>query len=89
LVWTISTTTLRQTVTPEAMIGRVSAVLMTATFGARPIGAAIGAGVGAALGAPAAILVALACFAAQAAILLASPVSRLARLPEGPAPVRT
>lgn len=88
LVWTISTTTLRQTVTPEAMIGRTSAVLMTATFGARPIGAAIGAGVGAALGAPAAILVALICFAVQAAIILASPVPRLARLPDGPAPVR-
>ena len=53
LVWTISTTTLRQTVTPEAMISRTSVVLMTATFGARPIGAAIGAAVGAALGAPA------------------------------------
>ena len=43
ILWTIATTTLRQAVTPNAMLGRVSAVILTATFGARPVGALIGA----------------------------------------------
>lgn len=43
ILWTITTTTLRQAITPNAMLGRVSALVMTATFGARPVGAAIGA----------------------------------------------
>jgi predicted MFS family arabinose efflux permease len=43
VLWVIATTTLRQVVTPSAMLGRVSALIMTATYGARPIGAAIGA----------------------------------------------
>ena len=50
IIWTISTMTLRQAVTPNAMLGRVSALIMTATFGARPLGAAIGATVAAQLG---------------------------------------
>ena len=43
MLWTIGTTTLRQAVTPGHALGRVSAILLTATWGARPIGAAIGA----------------------------------------------
>ena len=52
ILWTISQTTLRQTVTPDALLGRVSALFMTASAGSRPIGAAIGAAVGAASGSP-------------------------------------
>src|SRR5690606_15481013 len=37
ILWTISTTTLRQAVTPPDMISRVSAVVMTLTYGARPV----------------------------------------------------
>jgi len=50
ILWTISQTTLRQTVTPGALLGRVSALVMTATAGVRPVGAAIGAAVGIAYG---------------------------------------
>jgi predicted MFS family arabinose efflux permease len=46
IVWAISTATLRQTVTPRELLGRASALSMTAT-GARPIGAALGAVLGA------------------------------------------
>src|SRR5207244_2934798 len=42
IIWVISTTTLRQTVTPSTLLGRVSAINVMAQ-GARPIGAAIGA----------------------------------------------
>ena len=82
IVWTIAQTTLRQAVTPDALLGRVSAVVTMATFGARPLGAAIGGYVGLRLGLPACIALASAGFVAQAAVVLTSPVPRLARLPE-------
>jgi len=82
LLWTISQTTLRQTITPDALLGRVSALFMTASAGARPIGAAIGGAVGAASGPEAAILLAALGFVVQALVITRSPVPRLARLPE-------
>ena len=42
ILWTISTTTLRQTVTPPDLLGRVSAINIMA-YGARPLGSALGA----------------------------------------------
>jgi predicted MFS family arabinose efflux permease len=82
ILWTISQTTLRQTVTPDALLGRVSALFMTASAGARPIGAAIGGAVGAASGPEAAILLAALGFMVQAFVIIWSPVPRLARLPD-------
>lgn len=78
--WTISTTTLRQLVTPPELLGRVSAVNIT-SYGARPIGAAIGALVGSWSGAEAALLVAVALFATQAWLAVSSPVVRLVQRP--------
>ena len=74
--WTISTTTLRQLVTPGRLLGRVSAINIT-SYGARPVGAAIGAGVGALAGAEAALLVASGLFLAQALMVMRSPLVRL------------
>jgi predicted MFS family arabinose efflux permease len=82
VIWVISTTTLRQAVTPAALLGRVSAVILMATWGTRPIGAAIGALIGASYGAEACLMVAAIGFLIQAAIILTSPVPRLARQPE-------
>ena len=45
ILWVISTTTLRQSVTPPHLLGRVSAINIMA-YGARPLGAALGALVG-------------------------------------------
>lgn len=81
ILWTISTTTLRQTVTPPELLGRVSAINILA-YGARPAGAGIGALVGGTWGAEACLLVALAGFFLQAAVILASPVVHLTRQPE-------
>ena len=53
ILWTISSTTLRQTVTPQAVLGRVSALFLTVNMGARPLGAALGGLVGDAWGDPA------------------------------------
>ncbi len=82
IIWTISTTTLRQAVTPQALLGRVSAVLLMATWGARPIGAAIGAFIGATYGARACLVIAALGFLIQAAIILTSATARLTRQPE-------
>lgn len=82
ILWTIATTTLRQAVTPNALLGRVSAVIVTATFGARPVGALIGATLAARLGMEACLWLSSVGFAAQFVVLLASPVARLSRQPE-------
>ena len=85
IVWTITSTTLRQTVTPGAMLGRVSAMFLTVNMGARPLGAALGGLVGARWGEEASLWLALAGFALQAVLIAASPIRRLAHLP-APAP---
>lgn len=81
IIWTITSTTLRQTVTPNAMLGRVSAVFLTVNAGARPVGAALGGAVGAAWGEPACLVLALVGFVVQAAMILYSPLRALQVLP--------
>jgi len=81
VLWVISTTTLRQTVTPAHMLGRVSAIFLMAQ-GCRPIGAAIGAAVGAIWDMETCLIVAAAGFLLQALVILGSTVSRLTALPE-------
>ena len=80
IIWVISTATLRQTVTPPDLLGRVSAISITA-YGARPVGAAIGAFVGGLYGAEVCLAVAALGFLVQAVLILTSPVLRLARQP--------
>ena len=82
ILWTITTMTLRQAITPNAMLGRVSALVMTATFGARPVGAAIGAFVAARFGVAACLIVATGGFLIQLLVIAASPVPKLRGLPE-------
>jgi len=81
IIWVISTATLRQTITPRALLGRVSAINITA-YGARPVGAAIGAFVGGVYGAETCLVVAAFAFFIQAVVILTSPVPRLARQPQ-------
>ena len=85
ILWTISSTTLRQTVTPPAMLGRVSAIFLTVNMGARPLGAALGGVVGEVWGAPTCLWLALGGFAVQALLISQSPVRGLRRLPQGEA----
>jgi len=81
VIWVISTTTLRQAVTPEVLLGRVSALILMATWGARPIGAGLAAVIGGVYGAETCLAVATIGFAIQAAVILTSPVPRLVRQP--------
>lgn len=79
--WVISTTTLRQSIVPHHMLGRVSAIHVMA-FSARPVGALIGAVVGGLYGGKVCLFVAASGFALQAILMLMSPTVRLKRQPE-------
>ena len=81
VVWIVTTGTLRQTVTPRDLLGRVSAIDITA-YGARPVGAAIGAFVGAVYGVETCLVVAAIGFLVQALVIVCSPVLRLTQQPE-------
>ncbi len=81
MVWSITTMTLRQAVTPQSMLGRVSAVIVTATTGAAPVGAVVGAGVASTLGVGACLVLASAGFLVQLAIIATSPARRLQHQP--------
>ncbi|MBP0593068.1 MFS transporter [Paraburkholderia sp. LEh10] len=83
ILWTVGSTTLRQAITPASMMGRVSALNSTATYGARPLGALLGAAISAHLGMDACLVAAALGFAVQASIIVMSPAARLARIPEG------
>lgn len=84
IIWTITTTTLRQSLTPDAMLGRVSSVFLAANAGSRPVGAALGAVVGAQWGEAACLWLALAGFALQAWLIVDSSLKRLDALPAAP-----
>jgi predicted MFS family arabinose efflux permease len=81
ILWVISTTTLRQAVTPPRLLGRVSAINIM-SYGARPLGSALGAIVGGFYGAEACLYLAAAIFGAQALVILMSPAVALAQQPE-------
>jgi predicted MFS family arabinose efflux permease len=80
ILWVISTTTLRQTVTPPDLLGRVSAINIMA-YGARPIGSALGALVAALYGVEACLLLAVGGFLLQAITIARSPVVGLEHRP--------
>lgn len=86
MIWSITTMTLRQAVTPTWMLGRVSAVIVTATTGAAPLGAILGAGVASTLGVGACLGLASVGFLVQFGVIVASPVRRLRHQPDGAAP---
>lgn len=82
IIWTITSTTLRQTVTPRDMIGRVTSINMVVSTGARPLGAALGGLVGVNFPVSASLWTVVLGFGVQAVIISASRVRTLKRLPE-------
>jgi len=81
ILWVISTTTLRQSVTPSGLLGRVSAINIL-SYGARPLGSLLGAVVGGAYGADMCLYLAAVIFAAQALVIWLSPAVALDRQPD-------
>ena len=84
VLWAVTATTLRQAVTPAALLGRVSSLNTLATYGARPLGAALAAAVGALGGEVACLAFSAFCFVIQAFFLALSPIPALVSL-RGPA----
>jgi len=82
IIWAITSTTLRQTVTPRAMIGRVTSINIVASSGARPLGAALGGVVGMGFPVSVSLWMVVAGFSIQALLITASKVRTLSRLPE-------
>lgn len=81
ILWVISTATLRQSVTPPNLLGRVSAINIL-SYGARPIGTGIAAVVGGLYHAEACLYLAVAGFAWQAVVILTSPAVTMDRQPD-------
>jgi predicted MFS family arabinose efflux permease len=82
IIWTITSTTLRQTVTPRAMIGRVTSINIVASTGARPLGAALGGVVGVSFPVSVSLWCVVLGFGLQAIIISASKVRTLRCLPD-------
>ncbi|MDR6871443.1 putative MFS family arabinose efflux permease [Bosea sp. BE125] len=83
ILWFITQTSLRQAVTPQALLGRVSATLTTAMYGMRPVGALAGGLAGEWLGLQAAMLLPVGLFALSTLAILASRMPGLRTMPEG------
>lgn len=81
MLWLVMQTSVRQIVTPPALMGRVTATIQVAIYGIRPIGALAGGLVGQYAGLDAAIGMVAAAFAASALVSLASPLARLREMP--------
>ncbi len=91
IIWTITTTTLRQALTPAALLGRVGAVFLTVNTGVLALGALAGSALGLLLGpdaaGPACMGVMALGFGLQAWVVARSPIPSLARLPDRLPPV--
>ena len=82
IIWVITSTTLRQTVTPRAMIGRVSSINIVVSTGARPLGASLGGVLGVYFPVSVSLWCVVLGFALQALIISASRMRTLHKLPE-------
>jgi predicted MFS family arabinose efflux permease len=82
MLWLVMQTSVRQIVTPPALMGRVTATLQVAIYGIRPLGALAGGGMAHVFGLEAALGLVAAAFAASAIVSLASPLARLVAMPD-------
>jgi predicted MFS family arabinose efflux permease len=89
ILWFIVQTSLRQAVTPHALLGRVSATLTTAMYGMRPVGALIGGMAAEWLGLAIAIWLPVLLFALSTLAILASAMPWLKAIPDAELPSRT
>jgi hypothetical protein len=81
MTWLVLQTSVRQIVTPTHLLGRVGAVITTAIYGVRPLGALAAGGVASLSGLDAAMALAAALFIVSLAVIAVSPAARLQRMP--------
>lgn len=82
IIWTITSTTLRQSLTPNNMMGRVTAINIVAGTGARPVGALLGGFVGEMGSDTLSLLMVVFGFSIQAIVITLSKVRSLNTLSE-------
>lgn len=76
-MWLIAQNSVRQLVSPPEMLGRINAVIQTAIYGVRPLGALLGGVIAGTLGPQSALAIVLAYFAASFAVSLLSGLRRV------------
>ncbi len=81
MLWLVMQTSVRQIVTPPALMGRVTATIQVAIYGVRPVGALAGGLVGQYAGLDAAIAMVALAFAVSALVSVASPLAGLRQMP--------
>jgi MFS family permease len=81
-IWVVTTLSLRQVLTPQAMMGRVTSLIFTVTAGARPIGAMLSGIVAMYLGVEVCLWIAVIGFTIQLCIVMYSALSKLQVLPD-------
>jgi MFS family permease len=85
-MFNVNAITLRQTLTPPRLLGRMNATYRMMLFGAQPPGALLGGILAAVLGLRPALIIALVAMVSPMAWLFFAPVFRLTELPKGPDP---
>ena len=81
MTWLVLQTSVRQIVTPNALLGRVGATITTTIYGVRPIGALVAGQIATAFGAPAALWFSALLFLLSCVFLMMSPAARLREMP--------
>jgi MFS family permease len=84
LSFNVITVTVRQTVTPNRLLGRMNASYRMVVFGMAPLGAALAGVLGQHLGLRTALLIAVLAFPSAALWSISSPVVRMREMPVGP-----
>ena len=81
MTWLVLQTSVRQIVTPNALLGRVGATITTTVYGVRPIGALLAGQIAAAFGSGAALWFSAGLFVLSCVFLVMSPAARLKAMP--------
>ncbi|MXP61817.1 MFS transporter [Roseomonas sp. M0104] len=81
MLWQVVQTSLRQVVTPPALLGRVGATMQVAVFGVRPLGALAGGALAAQMGFGATLWLVALGFTLSLVVVAASPLRRLRAMP--------
>ncbi len=82
MTWLVLQTSVRQIVTPQALLGRVGATITTTIYGVRPLGALLAGAVASAFGVRAALWLSVVLFFISCIALLLSPAARLREMPK-------
>ena len=81
MTWLVLQTSVRQIVTPHALLGRVGATITTTIYGVRPLGALLAGAMAAAFGARSALWLSTVLFVFSCVAMLLSPAARLKAMP--------